>query len=52
MQVLGDLIHMLENQLPVMSLFYDTQLVIFSNRMTNVDNRSMLGFNGETWDVK
>lgn len=52
LQALGDLISMLEDQLPVMSLFYDTQLVLFSNRMTNVDNRSMLGFNGEAWDVR
>lgn len=46
------MIYHLEDQLPSMSLFYDTQLVLFSNRMTNVDNRAMLGFNGEQWDIK
>jgi peptide/nickel transport system substrate-binding protein len=52
MQALSDVMYHLEDQLPAMSLFYDTQLVLFSNRMANVDARSMLGFNAETWEVK
>lgn len=51
-KALTDIMIHLEDQLPAMSLFYDTQLVLFSNRMSNVDARSMLGFNGETWEVK
>lgn len=52
MKALSDVMYHLEDQLPAMSLFYDTQLVLFSNRMANVDARSMLGFNAETWELK
>jgi peptide/nickel transport system substrate-binding protein len=51
-QALTDVIRMLSDQLSQMSLFYDTQLVLSSNRLQNLDYLGALGWNSQTWDLK
>lgn len=52
MRALSDVIVFLSDQLHQMSLFYDTQLVLSSNRLQNVDYLGALGQNSHTWDVR
>lgn len=56
MNAMSDLIHFLEDQLPQMSLFYDTQVVLVSNRLANVESHktglASQGFDAEIWDAR
>jgi peptide/nickel transport system substrate-binding protein len=50
MQVLSDMLYFLADQLPHMPLFFDTQVVLVSNRLVNVDaHQTGLGTQG--WDA-
>jgi peptide/nickel transport system substrate-binding protein len=51
MEVLAEMMHFLTDQLHQMSLFYDTQLVLSSNRLQNFDYLGALGWNSQTWDA-
>jgi peptide/nickel transport system substrate-binding protein len=56
LQVIGQIVHHISDQLPVMGLFYDGQPVLISNRLLNVGpgpgEQTTQTWNAHEWDVK
>lgn len=56
MQALSDMLYLLADQLPRMPLFFDTQVVLVSNRLVNLDahktGQGTQGWDAHRWGVK
>jgi peptide/nickel transport system substrate-binding protein len=56
MQALSDLVYWEQDQLPIMGLFFDTQVTLIANKLVNVRGASGVnstqGWDSHTWDMK
>ena len=51
MQVATQIVHLYDDDLPVLPLFYDAIPVFIANRITNVPPSTYMGWNVNEWDL-
>ena len=52
MPVAAQIVHLMSDQLPILSLFYDALPAFINNRVANVYPSSYFAWNVHEWDLK